>query len=113
MAAHVTDPRPQSAAGAARRATDDPNRFVIPAEALPAGFSEVLDDPAHQPVQARPAATVVLLRDAEGGAEVLLLRRHRRSGFAAGAWVFPGGVVDERDRDGALLERLDGPTPGE
>lgn len=109
----MTDPRPQSAAGAARRATGDPNRFVIPAEALPAGFDAIVDDPAHQPVAARPAATVVLLRDAEGGLEVLLLRRHRRSGFAAGAWVFPGGVVDAGDRDGALLERLDGPSPGE
>jgi len=109
----LTDPPPRSAAGAARRATDDPNRFVIPAEALPAGFADVVDDPAHQPVEPRPAATVVLLRDAPGGPEVLLLRRHRRSGFAAGAWVFPGGVVDARDRDGALLERLDGPTPGE
>lgn len=109
----MTDPRPRSAAGAARRATDDPNRFVIPAEALPAGFAETVENPAHQPVEPRPAATVVLLRDAPGGPQVLLLRRHRRSGFAAGAWVFPGGVVDARDREGALLERLDGPTPGE
>ncbi|HEX8831672.1 MAG TPA: NUDIX domain-containing protein [Longimicrobium sp.] len=109
----MTDPRPQSAASAARRATDDPNLFVIPSAALPAGFAETLDDPARQPVEARPAATVVLLRDAGGGLEVLLLRRHKRSGFAAGAWVFPGGVVDERDRDAELLDRLDGPTPGE
>jgi len=109
----VTDPRPQSAASAARRATSDPNLFVIPTEALPAGFQETLDDPARKTVEPRPAATVVLLRDAEGGLEVLLLRRHKRSGFAAGAWVFPGGVVDEGDRDGGLLERLDGPTPGE
>ncbi|HEU4562258.1 MAG TPA: NUDIX domain-containing protein [Longimicrobium sp.] len=109
----MTDPRPQSAASAARRATDDPNRFVIPTEALPAGFADKVDDPALTPVEARPAATVLLLRDTEGGLEALLLRRHKRSGFAAGAWVFPGGVVDERDRDAALVERLDGPTPGE
>jgi 8-oxo-dGTP pyrophosphatase MutT (NUDIX family) len=109
----VTDPRPQSAASAARRATSDPNLFVIPTGALPAGFADSLDDPAAKPVEPRAAATVVLMRDAEGGPEALLLRRHRRSGFAAGAWVFPGGVVDERDRDGALLERLDGPTPGQ
>lgn len=109
----MTDPRPQSAASAARRATSDPNRFVIPTEALPAGFVDTLDDPEARPVQPRAASTVVLMRDAEGGPEALLLRRHRRSGFAAGAWVFPGGVVDERDRDGGLLERLSGPTPGE
>lgn len=54
----------------------------------------------------RPAATVVLLRDAAAangsaaqGCELLLLRRHGRSGFAANAWVFPGGVVEKEDRN--------------
>lgn len=46
----------------------------------------------------RDAATVILLREAEGAPEVLLLRRHARSGFAARAWVFPGGVADPADR---------------
>lgn len=47
----------------------------------------------------RPAATVILLRegDAPDRPEVLLLRRHDRAGFAASAWVFPGGVVDPGD----------------
>lgn len=49
----------------------------------------------------RRAATVILLRDAPK-LEVLMLRRHSRSGFAASAWVFPGGVVDPED---ALIER--------
>jgi 8-oxo-dGTP pyrophosphatase MutT (NUDIX family) len=48
-------------------------------------------------VPTRLAATVVLIRDAATGPEVLLLRRHSRSGFAASAWVFPGGVVDAGD----------------
>ncbi len=47
------------------------------------------------------AGTAVILRDAPGGPEVLLLRRPDRGSFA-GAWVFPGGMVEQRDRrDGA------------
>jgi 8-oxo-dGTP pyrophosphatase MutT (NUDIX family) len=56
---------------------------------------------------------VVLMRDAAEGPQVLLLRRHRRSGFAADAWVFPGGTVDAGDRDPELVGRLDGPSPQE
>ncbi|MEE8601909.1 NUDIX hydrolase [Euzebya tangerina] len=50
-----------------------------------------------QAVATRDAATIVLLRDTDEGPEVLLLRRHARSGFAASLWVFPGGVVDRAD----------------
>jgi 8-oxo-dGTP pyrophosphatase MutT (NUDIX family) len=46
----------------------------------------------------RKAATVVVLREGTAGPEALLLRRHSGSGFAADAWVFPGGVVDVADR---------------
>ncbi len=45
-----------------------------------------------------PAATVILLRDAAAGPEVLLIRRNRDLAFAGGHWVFPGGRVDEADR---------------
>ncbi len=51
-------------------------------------------DEAPEP---RSAATIVLLREGEGVPEVLMLRRHARSGFAASAWVFPGGVMDPQD----------------
>ncbi|MEM9561394.1 MAG: NUDIX hydrolase [Actinomycetota bacterium] len=45
-----------------------------------------------------PAATVLLLRDApgEGGLEVLMLRRNSKIAFG-GAWVFPGGRVDDHE----------------
>ncbi|MRG61210.1 NUDIX domain-containing protein [Agromyces sp. CFH 90414] len=46
------------------------------------------------------AATVVLLRDGELGVEVLLAERPRDGGSFAGAWVFPGGVVEPGDLDG-------------
>ncbi|MBT2485460.1 MULTISPECIES: NUDIX domain-containing protein [unclassified Microbacterium] len=42
------------------------------------------------------AGTVVLLRDADPGFEVLLIRRPDRGSFAS-AWVFPGGKVEPAD----------------
>jgi 8-oxo-dGTP pyrophosphatase MutT (NUDIX family) len=49
------------------------------------------------PLPAKPAATVMLLRDAEPGIEVFMLRRTRSAAFAGGMYVFPGGKVDEAD----------------
>jgi 8-oxo-dGTP pyrophosphatase MutT (NUDIX family) len=59
-------------------------------------------DGTKEPVQAKDASTVVLLRDgdgAEGGVEVYLLRRTTGMAFAGGFCVFPGGGVDPRDFD--------------
>jgi 8-oxo-dGTP pyrophosphatase MutT (NUDIX family) len=68
----------------------------------PAGLSEerTLSEPELVPV--RDAATVVLLRDGDGGPEAYLLRRVRGMAFAAGMTVFPGGAVDPRDADAAV-----------
>jgi 8-oxo-dGTP pyrophosphatase MutT (NUDIX family) len=107
----VTEPPARSAASAARRATDDPHVFLIPEAHLPAGFADTVARGGFTPVAPRPAATVVLVRNSDAGVQALLLRRHRRSGFAADAWVFPGGVVDAADRHPDVVERLDGPTP--
>ena len=46
---------------------------------------------------AHPAATVILLREAGGGFEVLLVRRNAQLSFHGGAWVFPGGRIDAAD----------------
>src|SRR6187402_2856958 len=54
--------------------------------------------------QGRPllaAATVVVLRDAAVAPEVFMVRRHERTAFMAGAFVFPGGRVDPAD--GAVI----------
>jgi len=53
-----------------------------------------------------PAATVVLLRDAPGGVETLMVRRSSKLEFAGGMWVFPGGRVDPDDipADGDVIE---------
>ncbi|WP_282696118.1 NUDIX domain-containing protein [Streptomyces sp. CC208A] len=49
------------------------------------------------PVTPRRAATVLLLRDADGGPEVHMLRRRTSMAFAGGAYAYPGGGVDPRD----------------
>jgi recombination protein RecT len=86
--------------------------FEIPEDRLPPGFVDsIMETPTH-PAVPRPAATTVLLRGGAGALEVLLMRRHRSSGFVPGAWVFPGGRVDPADSGPALYERIRGlPTP--
>jgi len=72
----------------------------------------VADDPAPTaspgPVAARDAATIMLVRDAPSAAgpalEVCMLRRHLDSDFVGGAYVFPGGKVDDEDRTASLEE---------
>ncbi|MGI8793994.1 MAG: NUDIX hydrolase [Acidimicrobiales bacterium] len=46
----------------------------------------------------RDAATVMLVRDTADGMEVFMMRRNLNSDFVGGAYVFPGGAVDEADR---------------
>lgn len=68
--------------------------------------------PEEEAAEARPAATVVLARAAAAELEVLLLRRPEAARFAAGAYVFPGGVIDPADREEALGRRLAGAGVG-
>ncbi|ASU81894.1 NUDIX domain-containing protein [Nocardiopsis gilva YIM 90087] len=76
------------------------------------------------PAEPRPAATVMLLREGpspapgsrvgRGDLQVYLLRRASSMPFAPGAYVFPGGGVDERDADpraGSTDVGWAGPTP--
>jgi 8-oxo-dGTP pyrophosphatase MutT (NUDIX family) len=50
-----------------------------------------------KPVTPVPAATVLLLREASPGVEVLLMQRHRASKFAGGDFVYPGGKIEVDD----------------
>ena len=66
-----------------------------------------VDDAGPLPV--RPAATVMLVRDTSAGIKVFLMRRHRQMEFAGGMVVFPGGGVDDRDRNADIAWH--GPAP--
>jgi 8-oxo-dGTP pyrophosphatase MutT (NUDIX family) len=70
-----------------------------------------LDGPDDIPV--RDAATVMLLRDGEGGLEVCMQQRNLNSDFVGGAYVFPGGAVDPGDNDPAVAARCRGRIPAE
>ena len=54
---------------------------------------------SEEPLTPRPAATVMLVRDTADGIKVFLMRRHSAMEFVAGVMVFPGGGVDDRDRN--------------
>ena len=60
-----------------------------------------------------PAASVIVLRDAPPSFEVLMIQRHEGASFVPNVWVFPGGMVEQLDReiarergDGSLLGRM-------
>lgn len=62
--------------------------------------------PGEEPAEPRPAATAVVARSRPHGMELLFLRRPEEARFAAGAYVFPGGVIDPEDDGGAIVDRL-------
>ncbi|WP_024508979.1 NUDIX hydrolase [Bradyrhizobium sp. ARR65] len=56
-------------------------------------------------VAPRPASTTLLLRDSArvGGIEVFMMVRHHQIEFSSGALVFPGGSIDQGDKE--IVER--------
>ena len=52
-----------------------------------------------------PAATIILVRPAGAEFEVYLLKRSTQSKFMGGLYVFPGGMVDETDRNRAKWQK--------
>lgn len=65
-------------------------------------------DPLAVPL--REAATVMLVRDDARGLEVFMVRRTTNAAFAGGMYVFPGGRIDDADRDADIADRCDGLT---
>ncbi|MGI8715353.1 MAG: NUDIX hydrolase [Solirubrobacteraceae bacterium] len=77
-----------------------------PGEELNPGPGEELNPgPVAVP---RLAATVIVMRDAAAGLEVLLARRNPEARFMGGAWVFPGGAVSREDGEGEAALRAAG-----
>jgi 8-oxo-dGTP pyrophosphatase MutT (NUDIX family) len=60
----------------------------------------------------RPSATICVLFQGDPSVEVLMVRRSKSAKFMAGAWVFPGGVVDPEDHESDNLALLGGTPPG-
>jgi len=52
-----------------------------------------------KPPRALPAASVILVREFQDELQIYLLKRHARSGFMAGNYVFAGGILDPGDRE--------------
>ncbi|SDD63293.1 NUDIX hydrolase [Kordiimonas lacus] len=48
----------------------------------------------------KPASSIMVIRDGQGGLEVLMIERAKTMKFAPGAFVFPGGKVDKADMQG-------------
>lgn len=111
---------------------EPPPDYEIPEERLPEGFVDTVLEVPRVPAVPKASATVVVVRegaggagstagsraprgadeaDAQGGPEVLLLRRNRATGFVPGAWVFPGGRVDAADGEAAMAGRWVRLTP--
>jgi len=78
----------------------------LPESLLPGARAQAAGEFADAPASPRAASTVMLLRDAgtggDAGLEVYLLRRVASMAYAAGMYVFPGGVVDPRDADAQI-----------
>lgn len=69
-----------------------------------------IDEP-ETPAPARDSATVIVARDGADGLEVFMLKRTLRSDFAGGAFVFPGGRLDDADLHPGFADLIDGWGP--
>ena len=63
---------------------------------------------SEQKLTPRPAATLLLLREANPAPEVFMLQRTSKAAFLPGAFVFPGGALDEDDASERAARRVRG-----
>ena len=76
-----------------------------------------MTDAPRTPAEPKPAASVLLVRDAPAGAreplEVYMIRRNRGMKFLGGYYAFPGGKVDPVDGSPTALARCRGVAAAE
>ena len=73
-------------------------------------YTGAMDEPMPSPrevAEAKPAASVILVRDSAPGVEIFMVKRHGKADFAS-AYVFPGGMLDESDGVPAIAEHCHG-----
>jgi 8-oxo-dGTP pyrophosphatase MutT (NUDIX family) len=68
-------------------------------------------DPGAAPTPPRDAATVVVLRAEPVGFSIFMVKRHQKSAFMGGAYVFPGGKLDDADSEADIVDRTRGLAP--
>lgn len=59
----------------------------------------------------KDAATIMILREADAGLEVFMVRRHSNSAFMANRYVYPGGKLDDHDCTEVAARHVEGLTP--
>ena len=64
-------------------------------------------DPNSPENNLESAATIILIRDVDSITEVFMIKRATKSNFG-GAWVFPGGTVDNEDSKNNILDYCQG-----
>ena len=68
----------------------------------------VMPNQAVQPI--KPAATVIIVREATSSFEIFMLKRTASASFASGMFVFPGGKVEHDDHLHKYDEHRVGPS---
>jgi 8-oxo-dGTP pyrophosphatase MutT (NUDIX family) len=61
--------------------------------------------------KALDASTVMVLREADDGFQVFMVRRHSGNEFLADRYVYPGGKLDDEDCTPDAAEHVEGMTP--
>jgi 8-oxo-dGTP pyrophosphatase MutT (NUDIX family) len=67
----------------------------------------ITSESSSEPQRAARASTLLLVRD-DPAFEILMVKRHEKMAFAAGALVFPGGKIDPQDDDSKWSDYVTG-----